>query len=395
MALTNYELWSFRDAIEHVLDGTVSGDKSARNLRSARRAVFEAYRDLPNKREWRYYHRRYQFASSAEQTSSTLVFDYTGGTYERMATIAAGTWPSDAIFYELIIDNVRYEVEDRKTSTIITLTERANPGADVAAGTSYTLARNSYPLPDDFGSLDTLAEVGSNGFALEHVYLDEFLRRRSHSSEVEQSTYYTTVPTPKYAGGLAILLGPSPTSAEYYELAYRARPRQPRVELYNIGSVTTTASSAVVTGTSTAFAAAHVGCVLRISADDNPPATLIGSLLDTNVSTYCDQGIIKSVDSATQVTLQQAVSTAVTTKPYTISDHLDVEAGAMWTYFLRLCEAYFAQFESRKDAPERLALAELAFQQAAWSDQRGRAVQYSGGEITSLADIAGEVDVSP
>lgn len=395
MSLTNYRLLTYRDVLEYVLDATVSGDASARNLRSARRSIDEAYRSLINKREWNYYFRRYQFASPTAQTTGSVAYDHTGGLYERMVTLTGATWPTTAVFWELIVNTYRYEIEDYKSSTVITLTERNNPGADIASGTGYTLARTLYPLPDDFQALDTLMEASNHGWQLRSVPLDWLIQQRSWDPSINRPKFYCTVPTPSYAGGKAILLGPSPASARTYEASYRARPRPLRVDVYQEGTVTCASGSTVVTGTSTAFNSNHVGCVLRISSDNNPPTSFLGSLLDKTTSTYAEQGVIKSVDSATQVTLEQSLGSTITAKPYTISDRIDIEAGAMQTYFLRLCEAHFARFEGREDAAQRMAFAEQEFREAAWADLDRRGVPYPEREISSLADLANTVTTSP
>lgn len=391
MSTTNYRLLTYRDVLDHVLDATVSGDRSARNQRSARRAIDEAYRELVNKREWNYYNRRYQFASPADQTTGTVAFDYSGGTYERMLTLTGATWPTNAVFYEVIINSVRYEIEDYKSTTVVTLTERANPRADIASGTTYTLAQSLYPLPDDFQALDTLMETSNHGWQLKSVSLDWLIQQRGWDPSVNRPKYYCTVPSPAYSGAKAIMLAPSPSAARTYEMAYRARPRPLRVDLYATGTASCTSGSAVITGASTVWTSAMVGCVLRISSDGNAPASLIGGLIDSNTSPYAEQGVIKTFTTATSVTLEQAVGSTLATKPYTISDRIDIDAGAMQTYFLRLCEAHFCVFEGRKDAGQRLELASSAFREAAWADIDRRGVPYPEREVSSLADLANSV----
>ena len=140
-------LFTFQDAVDHVSDVfDIAGlDATSKHFRAAKRAVADAYRDIVRLHEWSYYERHGQITTEAEQSSSTITYDHTGGTYERMVTIAAGTWPTNARYMHIIIESQRYKVATRESSTVITLTPDTNPGADVAAGTSYNIFRSVYP----------------------------------------------------------------------------------------------------------------------------------------------------------------------------------------------------------------------------------------------------------
>lgn len=397
MALTNYELWTFRDAVEMLLDGVVGGDSSPRNLRSAIRAVLEAYSHIATVRQWHYYNRRLKLTTDAPYSTGTVAYDHTGGVYERMLTLTTGTWPSYAADCEIVIDSVRYEVEDRKSSSIITLTERANPGADVASGTTYSLIRDTYPLPDDFSALTSqLFDVLSQ---MELDYTEDvgnvLLATRVFGS-AQRPLGYCITKSLKHPGALAVRLSPPPESARTYDANYRARPRALNTQEYCSGTITTAANSAAIVGTDTAFTQAHVGCVMRISANANQkPTTVVGSLLDNYTNPFVYQRIIKSVTDATNLTLDIAVDATYSGVRYTISDPIDLEAGAMMTYFRRLAEAHFARIEGRDDARFKTALAEQAFNEAAWADIRQTVMPVEDCGPETLADIAGEVDGTP
>lgn len=116
MSLTNYQLFTLHDAVEHVLDQIVGADGSPRNRRQAMRAVLEAYQELPFRRDWRYYYRPLRINTVASQTTGTVAFDLTGGAYERMLTLSSATWPTDAEKYVVSISGVRYEVDSYKSS---------------------------------------------------------------------------------------------------------------------------------------------------------------------------------------------------------------------------------------------------------------------------------------
>lgn len=343
MSLTNYELWTFQDAIDQVLDINVGRDASPQNLRMAKRAVIEAYRDLPEKHSWRYFGRTLKLTTSPAQTEGTLAYDHTGGTHERLVTLTGGAVPDDAVFYELIVAGVRYEIEDRKSSTTFTLSERSNPGQDIAPGTGYTLVRDSYPLPDDFGKLGRLTDVQAPGARLWEVSLDEATVQNRFVRTINQPYSYAIFQSPKYPGGLAIKLAPSPTDQRTYDAVYYARPRPLKVENECEGSVSVSSGGTSVTGSETRFSQNHVGAIIRFGTADSLPTGIFGSVGVSNQSNpYQFQSVIKSVASATSLELATPAPQSFSDVKYTISDRLDLEAGSMLTYFMRLCEEKYA-----------------------------------------------------
>ena len=143
-------LWTYQDVVEHLLDFFRIGRSSNRDFRTARRAVDTAYRDMPYKHRWQYYDRQFGMLTEASQSTGTVAYDYTGGAYERELTLSGATWPTNIKHYKIAINDRSYRVEDKKSTTIITLEQSNNPGADIAAGATYSAYRESYPLPIDF-----------------------------------------------------------------------------------------------------------------------------------------------------------------------------------------------------------------------------------------------------
>lgn len=82
--------------------------------------------------------------------SVTLVAAYSTGTVTIVAgvvTLSGGTWPSDAADRRLLVAGIDYEVSTRDSDTQLTLSDTT---AAAAAGTTYNLHQDDYPLPDDF-----------------------------------------------------------------------------------------------------------------------------------------------------------------------------------------------------------------------------------------------------
>lgn len=67
-----------------------------------------------------------------------------------VVTLASGTFPSWAAQGELVVDGGVYAVNTRDSGTQVTLHDTS---LDVDAGTTYSLVRVAYDLPDDFAGL--------------------------------------------------------------------------------------------------------------------------------------------------------------------------------------------------------------------------------------------------
>lgn len=370
MSLTNYTTWSFLDIVEHVLDVFLDGDRAKHSRRMARRAVLDAYEDLGNARNWTYLYRRFLIATVAQQNTGSIAYDHTGGSAERLVTLTDATWPEDVIYYELIVGNVRYEIERRVSDTEITLTEQANPGADVAAGTAYTLVKAAFPLPHTFQSRVGLVDANSRGRRLEYVAPAEFQQLSNIVRTTAMPWKYTIVGNPRLSSGLVLMFSPSPTEARTYDLWARFKPLPLKVEKYATGTVTLAAGSTTATGVGTAFTDDHAGCLLRVSRDnDNLPTSLIGSLDDID-NQAAFEGVVRRRISATSLELEQAAPAALGPCKFILSSRLDIEAGSMLNYFKRLVEANYAEREGLEGAASRRKAAERAFGEAAAADDR-------------------------
>ena len=110
--------------------------------------------------DWSFLYKQNSITLQDNYATGTIAYDHTGGTHELQVPLSGGTWPSWAAEGMLEIDGVDYAVATRISDTVILLESNNNPGADVAASTSYDLHKDDYDLPDDFGSI-----IGSFSFA--------------------------------------------------------------------------------------------------------------------------------------------------------------------------------------------------------------------------------------
>src|SRR3990167_3839333 len=119
---------------------------SGNTLLMCKRAITEGLRELANARDWFCFKTWGRIVLNASYSTGTLAYDHTGGAYERLLTLSSGTWPTWAASGIVVISRVAYRVDERRSTTEITLRTETNPGADVAAGTAYAIYQQSYNL---------------------------------------------------------------------------------------------------------------------------------------------------------------------------------------------------------------------------------------------------------
>lgn len=335
-----------RDVVDNLMD-FLDAVASGNSVRQCRESAQEGLRDLGNAAEWSYYKRLGRVDTSAYYATGTVAFDYTGGTYERMLTLSSGTWPTWAAKGVVIISGVPYQVDEYKTSTIVTLTAATNPGQDVAAGTSYAIYRDHFDLPTDFKAmLDPVVVTNNRG--VDYLPPDEFFYYQSrHISSAGQPRFYTITGDPDNLGPMVLYLHPYPDSTVYHvDFAYHARPRAISVFDYHDGAVTTSSGSATLTGVGTAWTSRMDGSVIRISDVTNKlPTGLEGDY------PYIQESRILQVVSATSLRMSAAAAATYTAVKHLVADPIDVEDGVMMNAYLRACERALAVKRrlSRKD----------------------------------------------
>lgn len=383
------ELWTYQDTVEHLLD-VFDLDRTNRNLRLARSSILNTYRDMPNRCRWAYYDRQYILKTVASQTTGTIEFDYTGGSSELLVTLTGATWPSWAEYGRLIINDVHYEIDKRLSSTTLTLKTDSNPGADVAALTTYTIYRNAYPLPNDFRRVNQVWDRTS---------VREIPILLGDAINLDLQWIYSTPGIPmratirntgEFQSNLSLQFSPPTSTARSYDISYQAKGRDLVTEKYSTGTVSMSAAGTTVTGVSTVFATKHVGCVIRFSADGTTePSSRIGNRTSNVDNPATFETIIKSFTSTTSVTTVDAAPAALSGVKYTISDPVDIEPNAMFTAFQKLAEAEFARQVKREDSDKWMAEAMRGLRLAMESDDRADGTQggtytwYRHGEITT------------
>ena len=330
---------TFNDAINHLCDAGfgISQDKEHAILKRACRA---AYRDLMDRHRWRYGHIEYGITLAAPYETGTLAYDHTGGVYERQVTLSSGTLPDEAESYKLLVSNEVYPVDEVHSSTAFTLDSSMNPGADIAAGTSYTLYRDTYPLPDDFLKIDEVLNNGNqwlNWYVEPGQYLTFERQRRGLSSNPFRWTVMQDAERP---GGFCLRVAGYPREAANLVFIYQRAFQEPVLSGLESYSYSTSNSILValqegspqITGTGTAFNQRMVNSIIRVGVDGtNLPTD------DAGVYPFAQSLRIKSVESTTGMTAYTDATETVSERKFVISDLLDMHR-TMFNAFLRGCE---------------------------------------------------------
>jgi hypothetical protein len=325
-------LLTYDEAVDHVID-FLGQSVSGSSVRDAKRACIQALRDIANAHPWRYFINSRLLTTDASQTSSTITYDHTGGAAERLVTIAAGTWPTWAARGKLKIGEISYDVATYESTTTITLSPNSNPGADVAAGTAYTLYRNHYPLPLDFIKLCSRLIDQDGKYAVRYVTPERWLHAQTVFGAQSEPFEFTIMGDPSYQNVMSVVFSAAPSTARTLEYLYQRRSRDLKVYAESTGTVAVTTGAATLTGTGTEFADKHIGSVVRISdSATTAPTHMAGD------NPFAMERIITAVASATAATLDENADQTLSGVKYRISDPVDMEQGAMQNAYFRQCE---------------------------------------------------------
>lgn len=383
------QLTTWVDLIEHLIDWQGASPEGGVR-RDARRASLQAYRDLATAHRWSYYQGRGRVVTSAPYQTGTVDYDHTGGSAERMLTLTGGTWPDWAAQGSVVINSILYEVASRISDSILTLTNGSNPGADLSAQ-SYSLIRDSYPLPVNLSSMGVLT-MAQRAATLVFEHPSTWLERQRIYQGVAEPRTYCIVGSPDYLSGMTLKLWPPPADAYTLEMIYARLPRPIKVDLYSVAKASVTDGLAVVTGTGTNWTSRLVGAIFRMGVD---PSQMVTGWSGENVPA-CER-VVVSVESPTSLTLDEAVDFTAGPGRYGISDPVDVEPGAMLTCLLRSCEFQMSIARRGRDRDEAEGQYNKALILAREADSRNYRDEHAGaGQVRPyrLRDYPSGPDVS-
>lgn len=370
------ELWTYEDLVARVLDTFGLQRSEGRNLRQAKGAVLDAYREFPNLDYWQWYVRTHRFETDAHQTTGTIAYTHS----TRTVTLTGATWPSNATQGLLVYGDIHYPIVTRTDDNNVVLHSEHNPGADVAAGATYRWERLDYPLPNDFRHSADLLELNQTRDPRSIRYVPEnelelYVRNvwfRLLGSTTLIPTYtepewYTIRRNQEYAAGWSISFARVPATSTDYILKYKAGARNLKYERHGMPACTITVATTTLTGSG--FVDGHVGSIVRLSSDGEFPTGAEGD------NPYVFQAAIASVANATTAELDTAADATYTNVAGTVSDPIDVDHDAMRTALIAWAEAKFAGRQRRDLYPQFRREAILALKQCKEYNQDQRVMR--------------------
>lgn len=378
--MATIQLTTYQDAVEYLL-GYAGGEAQQRTINDCQRAIVNAYREFHSSHPWSYLWQRGRIATVAPYSTGTVT--YTNST--RTLTLASGTWPTWASYGTVAISNVVYEVASRTSGTVLILSQSSNPGADLAAGTSYEIYRDTFPMPCDYQQGHDMIEL-SGGTVCEQIAPQSWLRPQGYQRGPGKPTQFTITSDPNYLGTMACRFFPRPDVAYNFDFMYHRRPRQLNILDYKTGTATATNGSATITGAGTNFAQKHVGSVIRFGAtgDTKTPTGREGAY------PYTNERVVISVESTTSLTVDEVLGEDLAAVPYRMSDPIDLEEGAAMTAFWRDAEKQMRAIKRMKPIQGEMEDWSLAQMRARESDSRTMGLRVAGGLVAyrrRLADM--------
>ena len=150
------QILTYRDAIDDA-NAFLGGLSTGVSQWDIRRAIHRAYLEVGDEFDWSFLKKQGRVLLRALESTGSVAYDHTGGANERQLTLTpddAEAWPSWAVDATVRVGTLPCRVESRVSDTVLTLDVVLNPGADVAAETSFQIYLTCYVLPHDFESLE-------------------------------------------------------------------------------------------------------------------------------------------------------------------------------------------------------------------------------------------------
>ncbi len=378
---------TYEDAVENLLD-YLGSDPSQAALRDAKKAVQEAYRDLTNAHTWTYLYTSAQVHLSGPVIPGLITYAQSSGARPFLVTLASGSFPAWSHDALMIIGPTSYRVDRLLTTQTLTLEELSNPGIDITTPVKCIMYRDVYPLPHDFISQD-IAFIPNNFSNLTYRHPREWVRANEGILRMGPPQHFTILGGVKHPGRFTFNVFPCPDVEYNVHYAYKRRPRPMATYRESTGFMTFTNGTSIVGSGGATFSQADEGAVIRISGDSvNLPTNETG-----DNPAYFESQIIAVTDQ-THATIKDSCPEILMGVCYTISDVLDIEAGAMMSAFNRLCEQKLSVIRIMQDRKFPKEEYTQALERAKCADSRsmGPRAEHHGGShfITGLWGAGGE-----
>lgn len=321
-------------------------------IRDCRLAIRMAIAELAKEYNWPRYISQERLAIQEQYHAGTVA--YTAAT--RQFTLSGGTWPTWANYATIRVGSTWAKVITRNSATVITIEERTDFRTDLAAGQSYFLNQDEYPLDGNFLKVSRAFVDTGRYSGMEYRDPMNFAKmKRPQAYATQYPRYYTVVRDRNVPGGLAMAFWPLPQNSRSVSFSAIRFPDMPTVWDEHAGKVTVTASSAAVAGAGTAFESAHEGCVLRVARTPAPPTSLDGD------NPYAEEVVVDSVTNATSLTAKTPFTTSRATKGFCLSSLVDIEEDTMRAVLVQRVYKELARVRVIKD--QDVQVIEATYQQ--------------------------------
>lgn len=350
--VTHQARFTAKDLQDQLLD-FLGSDPGASATSITRRAMLQAMREFATAARWVYLQVAGRLFMNGQYTTGTLAFFASDGTYPNQVTLTpdpvlGGSWPSWARYGYLRLNSITSKVGNVISPTILQLQTPLTYAADTAAGTGFTLYRDTYTLPPDFVMSDNMMAETIWG-ALEYVTPAKWASWNRFRESYGVPKWYTVMGDPDVPGRLCVRVFPFPDTDATLDFVYSRKPRDLAVFDLNIGTATVNAIATPTTITldHAVLTSQHIGSVIRLAADSSGAPDGIEGL-----APYFYEGNILSVVSSTVCIVDAAVPSSLNGVSYRISDPIDLEDYAMYTAYVRCCEKHVAAQRLMKNAPQ-------------------------------------------
>lgn len=357
-----YNVFTYHDMVQRLTLRNGTTGSSDLELSRLKVAVDGAYRFLPTIHNWRFYNRRMVIQTEAPVTIDLISYDHTGGSYERQVTITgSSTWPANAVYGEVVIGGITYQVERRVSNTVITLRAEANPGADTTSS-SVVWVRSTYPFPTTVRQVQQVWR-SSQVYRLKYSSPVEYPRQRKMFAQHGTPIYYTVMPSQDRLGSMDFVFIPPPGVVESYEIQVDAIPSPLRnYEVSGIDGDITSGTYLFEAPTGTGFKSSLVGSLFRISPSSSLPVGL--HLTIDGRDEFVWQSVVRRVVDEHTLELVEAAPETMTGRGWSISDVIDINPSTMLDYFESLCFEWFTRNNDHEQLPNAKRLSMEAFRVA-------------------------------
>ncbi len=233
--------------------------------------------------------------------------------------------PTDIALWNVVINQVTYEISGSASGTTFNLTERSNPNADVGSAMvpeTVTLVKNTYPAPGDFAKAFDPQSTNRNR-SLIYCSPNEYVEMVGQRAQYGEPRYWTIMPHERMYAQRAVRVFPYPSVDKLISIMYRKTPRPLRISGLAPGEygtftlvVATDANRATVTGITVSDRL--IGTIFRYRTDTNTPENTDGRY------PYVEQYVVTAVNAGSSyLYLDRDMTADVTAKACVVSDPVD------------------------------------------------------------------------